>query len=282
MKVETEHVLDKSVTELILLDVHRTFPNMKSFKSERLISLLNTYAYINQKVQYCQGMNFLTGFLLLQFGDEMVALRFLKCLVERYNMHELFTQDVPLLKQFFYKLDRLVHLHYPELSSAFRVEGISMSFFASAWFLTIFAYSLQYSKEERPSEVIIALWDAFLVDGWKAVFKSALFILSELRSKLLDCKFDQIMAIFGELPRGSFFHDPANALRFREHYHRIKVTNRTLVALEHEHTSSYQATFSSSSDSSGSPSPPKSAVLPPENSPSYRYSCCCLMSFDAF
>ena len=72
---------------------------------EALRSILRTYAFYNSEIQYCQGMNFLAGFLFLFFKDEEKTFKAFAGLVERFDMTELFKQDMPLLKQFFYKLD---------------------------------------------------------------------------------------------------------------------------------------------------------------------------------
>jgi hypothetical protein len=37
---------------------------MPSVKISELLSLLKTYAYYNPEIEYCQGMNYVAGFLL--------------------------------------------------------------------------------------------------------------------------------------------------------------------------------------------------------------------------
>ncbi len=239
-KIATERPLDKSVEGLIKLDVHRSFQSSKAIRPDALINILNVHAYCNCDVQYCQGMNFLAGYLYLLHGNEADSFKFMKCLIDRYEMQNLFTQDVPLLKQYFYELDRLLYFTYPDLSAYFRSEGVSTSFFASAWFMTVFSYCMQHATEDKPTEMMLAIWDAFLVDGWKAVFKAALFIIGELREKLLDSKFDQIMAQFGEVPKGKLLHDPETATRFRAAYGRLKVTNSILANLGREYLQTYE------------------------------------------
>lgn len=64
-------VLKKSVAELIAMDVQRSFHNLRHIvKPEILNNILKTYAFFNPEIEYCQGMNFVAGFLFLVFRDE--------------------------------------------------------------------------------------------------------------------------------------------------------------------------------------------------------------------
>lgn len=83
----------------------------------------------------------------------------------------------------------------PELHAHFKDEMINASYFASAWFITIFTNSIkkqhrsddEETKESLPgvSENLLQLWDYFLVSGWKAVLKMGLFVLKEDSSNLV-------------------------------------------------------------------------------------------------
>jgi hypothetical protein len=43
-----------------------------------LYSILKTYAFYNPEIQYCQGMNYITGFLLQVLKDEEMAFKALQ------------------------------------------------------------------------------------------------------------------------------------------------------------------------------------------------------------
>ena len=63
--------LRSSVSELISMDVQRSFHNLRHIvKPEMLNNILKTYAFFNPEIEYCQGMNFVAGFLFLVFRDE--------------------------------------------------------------------------------------------------------------------------------------------------------------------------------------------------------------------
>jgi hypothetical protein len=88
-------------------------------------------------------MNFIVGFLLMIFRDEQQAFKILIALVESFKMPELFNPQLPRLKHFFFQIDRLLAVVDEDLCIHFKEEGISSSFFASAWFITLFTSSLK-------------------------------------------------------------------------------------------------------------------------------------------
>ncbi len=134
----------KQVDEVISLDVQRSYTNLKNVDQDGLKNILRTYAFYNSEVTYCQGMNFLAGFLFLSFKDEEMTFKAFAGLIERFNMTELFKEDLPLLKQYFYKLDRLVSMMLPDLHSHFKNENVQASLYSSSWFITLMANGLQF------------------------------------------------------------------------------------------------------------------------------------------
>ena len=112
----------KSVDEVISMDVNRSYTNIKTLDQGALKNILRTYAFYNSEIKYCQGMNFLAGFLLMFYEDEETTFKAFSGLIKKFEMNELFKEDLPLLKQFFYKLDRLISMYLPDLYSHFKDE----------------------------------------------------------------------------------------------------------------------------------------------------------------
>lgn len=46
---------------------------MKGIAQENLCRILFSYAVVNPKLDYCQGMNFIAGFLFLFLRDEALS-----------------------------------------------------------------------------------------------------------------------------------------------------------------------------------------------------------------
>jgi len=78
-------------------------------------------------------------------GDEACAFHSLRALVNNFSMAELFNVDLPKLKLYFYQLDRLSNIVLPDLHAHLREEQINSSYFASAWFITLFTSSMKQS-----------------------------------------------------------------------------------------------------------------------------------------
>ena len=175
-----------------------------------LTDILKTYAYYNKEIEYCQGMNFIAGFLLMVLKDEETAFKAMVQLLDRFTMSMLFNSDLPMLKLFFYQLDRLVSIFEPDLHSHFKDEMINSSFFASAWFITIFTNSIKNTvkgakdaplEDVQVSEHLLQLWDYFLVSGWKAILKLGLFVLKDSSEDLLQLSFEEILNKITEKPK---------------------------------------------------------------------------------
>jgi hypothetical protein len=66
-------------------------------------------------------MNFIAGFLYLVMGTESLAYAVMKEIIDKFNMGNLFNQELPLLKLNFYQLDRLISIVLSDLHTHFKV-----------------------------------------------------------------------------------------------------------------------------------------------------------------
>jgi len=189
------------VEDIITMDVQRSFHNNPNINTMILYNLLRLYAHYDQKVSYCQGMNYVMGFLYCQFRDEDLAFNFFVAIINKY-MKQLFENDLISLKTAFYQLDRLVGIFLPDLAKVFKREGVDASFFSASWFITIFTNVFQYSDT---SYTLMRIWDLFLLEGWKGLFKVAIYVLGVYRERLLHLRFDQLLSFVNELTAKEFF-----------------------------------------------------------------------------
>jgi hypothetical protein len=119
--------LPKTVSDAIEVDVNRSFNNLKAISPDNLNNILKSYAIVNSRaLDYCQGMNFIAGFLFLVCkGSEPLAFAILKSVINKFRMHELFNTELPMLKLNFYQLDRLIAILLPDLHMHFKVIILS-------------------------------------------------------------------------------------------------------------------------------------------------------------
>lgn len=96
---------------------------MQVLTHDNLSNILKTYAVVNPNLNYCQGMNYMAGFLYLSLKcDESLAFGSMKEIIERYSMSELFNEKLPMVKLMFYQLDRLISIYLPDLHNHFKVS----------------------------------------------------------------------------------------------------------------------------------------------------------------
>lgn len=95
--------LSKQVHEKIDVDVVRSFNSLKEISQDTLKNILKTYAIVNPNLDYCQGMNFIAGFLYMILGkEESYAFAVLREIIERFQMTMLYNTELPMLKLLFY------------------------------------------------------------------------------------------------------------------------------------------------------------------------------------
>ena len=103
---------------------------------------MRLYAHFDPKVSYCQGMNYVMGFLYCQFRDEDLAFNFFVAIINKY-MKQLFENDLISLKTAFYQLDRLIGIFLPDLAKVFKVT----------FFLSLFSGKLKKNREKELIQV---------------------------------------------------------------------------------------------------------------------------------
>ena len=122
--LEHYHVLNKekalkNVEEVIEIDVQRSFNNHKNCDPQILKNLLKAYAAHDREVSYCQGMNYMMGFLYINLQDPELSF---KCFCKTMELiRPLFDHEFKQLKKVFFKFTRILELYLPELSDHFKV-----------------------------------------------------------------------------------------------------------------------------------------------------------------
>ena len=63
---------------------------MTMLTSTNLNNILKAYAVCNKSLDYCQGMNFIAGFLYILYESEALAFAVMKEIINKYKMSEMF------------------------------------------------------------------------------------------------------------------------------------------------------------------------------------------------
>merc|ERR1719262_2163448 len=109
------------------------------------------------------------------YMDEGDAFLMLISLLDNYRMAGLFMPNMPLL-----------HNHMAQ-------QGVEPTMYASQWFMTVCIYNFPFST-------VVRVWDIFLAEGVKIIFRIALALLKLNQETLLNESFEQILQTLKQAP----------------------------------------------------------------------------------
>lgn len=218
-------------------DVGRTFPErFDEATQQALFRVLRAVSHRVEDIGYCQGMNFIAGVMLCVFRScatstalqaaEPFAYHCVLSMLLRHGMNQYFGAGFPKLRLSALQFDCLLEAYLPDLSAFFNRFNISAEFYATQWFLTLFAYSLPFPH-------LLRVWDQFLCRGMKFIHRVGLALLKEARADLLGKGFDATIERLRCLCQRSQLSPEALVASAME----FKVTNRFLSDLEQAITS---------------------------------------------
>ncbi|GAB1288488.1 TBC1 domain family member 2A [Apodemus speciosus] len=159
----------------IELDLNRTFPTNKHFTCptssfpDKLRRVLLAFSWQNPTIGYCQGLNRLAAIALLVLEDEESAFWCLVAIVETILPAEYYSKTLTASQVDQRVLQDLLSEKLPRLTAHLGQHGVDLSLITFNWFLVVFADSLI-------SDILLRVWDAFLYEGTKVVFRYALAI----------------------------------------------------------------------------------------------------------
>ncbi|WIA21023.1 hypothetical protein OEZ85_005352 [Tetradesmus obliquus] len=210
----------------IMRDLNRTFPNHVFFHQRQgpgqqsLFHVLRAYSAHDRQVGYVQGMGFVTAILLMYMSEEeafwtltallvgyVQGMGFVTAILLMYMSEEeafwtltallkgssshpplegMYQAGMPLLQQFLFQFHELLKQEQPKLGGHLEAEGVVPSMYCTHWFNTIFAYSL-------PFEQLLRVWDVFLLEGMKVVFRVGAALLLSAQDTLLAAPFERLV-----------------------------------------------------------------------------------------
>lgn len=88
----------------------------------------------------------------------------------------------------------MIKFHMPKLFNHLRAIQMTTDYFTSKWIMTVFACFLPY--EQLPP-----IFDMFLMDGWRAVFRIGIALLREMENSLLKMDMVDMCGYFRESVR---------------------------------------------------------------------------------
>ncbi|CAL8083326.1 unnamed protein product [Calicophoron daubneyi] len=179
----SESTVATTYRKQISLDLLRTMPNNVEFDSpdasgiQQLQELLQAYSIHNPEIGYCQGMNFLAAVALTILKKED-AFWCLTAILEKYLPTKYFNCGLINAQVDQLVLKDLLSSKLPRLAEHIQRMDIDISAITLNWFLALFYDSV-------PFETLLRIWDIFLVEGSKCLFRFALALLKRNEDMLM-------------------------------------------------------------------------------------------------
>uniref|UniRef100_A0A3Q3QH16 Rab-GAP TBC domain-containing protein n=1 Tax=Monopterus albus TaxID=43700 RepID=A0A3Q3QH16_MONAL len=167
----------------IELDLLRTLPNNKHYASpsaagiQKLRNVLVAFSWRNPDIGYCQGLNRLAAIALL-YLDQEDAFWSLIAIVEVFMPRDYYTKTL-LGSQVDQRVFKdLMNEKLPRLHAHFEYHKVDFSLITFNWFLVVFVDSVV-------SDILFKIWDAFLYEGPKIIFRFALALFKYKEEEFL-------------------------------------------------------------------------------------------------
>ena len=195
-RAEQEHISN------IQKDIERTFPDHPFFKEEKykdksnksLANILKAYSIQNRELGYCQGMNFIAGFILINSGfREEESFWVFSCLMDNKipsdkldikGFQGLFHNYFPLLKIMNSLFQNQLSIRNSRLKLHLDEIQLSEPMWISKWFLSLFIYNFPFYS-------CLRIWDHILTSGFSFLLSLILVILDFLEERLIKSDLDK-------------------------------------------------------------------------------------------
>ena len=168
----------------IAKDVHRTLPTVEALHSDeavrKLTQMLFAYALRDpETVGYCQSMNLIAAFLLIQLEmNEEDAFWLLCRMVERHVGY--YAQSMCGLKVDQNVATDLIRFYFPDIAEHIAALGATMDTFMTPWFLCLFI------EQPVPLAEVPLLWDHLILRGDDVLYGTMLSLLQMNRDRILQ------------------------------------------------------------------------------------------------
>lgn len=183
-----QNALEKQnpASKQIELDLMRTLPNNKHYTSptsegiQKLRNVLLAYSWRNPDIGYCQGLNRLAAIALL-YLDQEDAFWCLVTIVEVFMPRDYYTKTL-LGSQVDQRVFKdLMSEKLPRLNAHFEQYKVDYTLITFNWFLVVFVDSVA-------SDIFFRIWDTFLYEGSKVIFRFALGLFKYKEEEILKLR----------------------------------------------------------------------------------------------
>ena len=234
----TTEVFKKENEEAIIQinkDINRTYFRTNNENIPNILyNILTSFIYSENKINYVQGINSITGFIYDLTQNEEATFRFLICLFNFTQIRDIYDdEEFQYLKILFYSMERILYLFLPKVYSKLKDQNLQISFFMSAYFITMFTILYSHLPENDIS-FLLHIWDEFIFEGWKSFFEIWLAILKFYEKDILNIKEEDIMNFLANKIRNCELFKKEKYETFLKIKNQFKITEELMINLEYE------------------------------------------------
>ena len=223
----------ENTLDMINLDVMRThFDNDQENKRNKIKNVLLSLAYSYPDTNYCQGMNYISQFLLELTGSEERCFELFSAILNKTEYSKLTVNEFELMKKYFYVFERLICIYLPELYTTFKRNNINPNIFISPWFITLFTHSFSGNH----TKLLMFIFDLFILDGWLVIVRVGLMLLKYYQNDLINMEFEELLHfLINELKEKYDFFNNNNYDKFVMLYKEMKLPKGLVNNIENEY-----------------------------------------------
>ncbi|XP_041726629.1 growth hormone-regulated TBC protein 1-A [Coregonus clupeaformis] len=203
----TKQQHDPKLVDSIRTDLNRTFPDNVQFRKtsnpclqKTLYNVLLAYGHHNPAVGYCQGMNFIAGYLIIITKDEEKSFWLMDALLGRI-LPDYYTPAMLGLKMDQEVLGELVRTKAPVVWQAMGQHNVMWTLVVSRWFICLYIDVL-------PVETVLRIWDCLFYEGSKILFRVALTLIRNQQAEVQQAgSLPDVCDSFKHMTRGPYVED---------------------------------------------------------------------------
>ena len=164
-------------------DITRTYPSKITFTHKekilnKLENVLRAFSNYDNKIKYCQGMNFIVAFFLYHC-EEYVAFWLFVSLIEEYGLRSAYMENFPGLKLHVKRVEKILQNEYPSYWESFEKLGVKIEIIMINWLFSLFSSLI-------PLELQMDFYKGFFTQGWIFFYKMCISSIINLKGNFYE------------------------------------------------------------------------------------------------
>lgn len=227
--------IDFQMIEQIRIDVIRTKQWKNSDYHELLKSLIIKFIIRYQsKLEYFQGFNYITSFLLDVFGNQEESLLILDYVKDILLEDFFFDNLCPKLSLLHFQINHVIKHHYPLLHTKWKNNEILSEVLFSSFIISLFT---SFVIEDQ--DFIQEFWDIILIEKWEGLIKILMYLIEVFYDDIIRMDGNDTMKFFSEMKSEPYIlkkvkkysvKDFVNNLNFNSDF--LKESKRLFLSIE--------------------------------------------------